>query len=75
MGVSRNTVTVYIVKSSPVAQTVKTLQETQAPSLGWEGTLEKRMVTHSSILPVEFHGQKCLASYSPWGYKESDITE
>ena len=58
MGVSRNTVNVYIVKSSPVAQTVKNLQKTQAQSLGWEGTLEKRMITHSSILPGEVHGQK-----------------
>ena len=36
-----------------MAQTVKKLpamQETQVPSLGREDTLEKRMVTHSSIL-------------------------
>jgi len=26
-------------------------------------------------LPGEFHGQKNLASYSPWGHKESDTTE
>ena len=25
--------------------------------------------------PGEFHGQKSLAGYSPWGYKESDTTE
>ena len=23
----------------------------------------------------EFHGQKSLADYSPWGHKESDTTE
>ena len=23
----------------------------------------------------EFHGQKSLAGYSPWGHKESDTTE
>ena len=34
------------------------MQETQVQSLGWEDPLEKRMTTHSSILPVEFHGQK-----------------
>ena len=37
----------------PVAQKVKNLPampETQVPSLGWEDTLEKGMVTHSSIL-------------------------
>ena len=33
------------------------------------------MATHSSILPGESHGQKSLAGYSPWGHKESDMTE
>ena len=27
------------------------------------------------FLPGEFHGQKSLVSYSPWGRKESDTTE
>ena len=27
------------------------------------------------FLPGEFHGQRSLASYSPWGCKESDTTE
>ena len=27
------------------------------------------------FLPGEFHGQRSLASYSPWGHKESDMTE
>ena len=39
--------------SSLVAQLVKKMpemQETQVQSLGWEDPLEKRMVTHSSIL-------------------------
>ena len=26
-------------------------------------------------LPGEFHGQRSLAGYSPWGRKESDMTE
>ena len=37
----------------PVAQMVKNLpamQETWVRSLGWEGLLEKRKATHSSIL-------------------------
>ena len=33
------------------------------------------MVTHSVSLPGEFHGQRSLAGYSPWGHKESDMTE
>jgi len=27
------------------------------------------------FLPGEFHGQKSLLGYSPWGCKESDTTE
>ena len=61
-----------------MAQTVKNLpamQETQVRSLGWEGPLEVGMATHSSILAREFHGQRKLVGYSPWGCKESDTTE
>ena len=61
-----------------MAQMVKNLRavrETQVQSLGWEDALEKGMVTHSSILPGEFHGQKSLVGHCPWGWKESDTTE
>ena len=67
--------------ASLVAQTVKTLpamQETWVQSLGRKDSLEKGMATHSSIsvlLPGEFHGQRSLADYSPWGHRESDATE
>ena len=27
------------------------------------------------FLPGEFHGQRRLVGYSPWGHKESDTTE
>jgi len=27
------------------------------------------------FLPGEFHGRRSLASYSPWGRKESDMSE
>ena len=27
------------------------------------------------FLPGKFHGQKSLGAYSPWGHKESDMTE
>ena len=33
------------------------------------------MATHSSILPGKSHGQRSLAGYSPWGRRESDVTE
>ena len=44
------------------------VQETWVRSLGREDLLEKGMVTHSSILAWrEFHKQRSLAVYSPWG--------
>ena len=42
---------------------------------GLEDPLEEGMATHSSILPGESHGQKSLVGYSPWGLKESDMSE
>ena len=56
-----------------VAQLVKNLPatwETWVPSLGWEDPLEKGKAIHSSILAREFHGP-----YSPWYWKESDMTD
>ena len=51
------------------------MQETQVPSLGQEDPLEKGMATLSSILDGEFHGQRSLVDYSPWGHIESDRTQ
>ena len=60
-------------QSSLVSQTVKNLPaicETWIQSLGQKDPLEKGMATHSSIFAGEFHGQRKLAGYSPWGSKE-----
>ena len=51
------------------------MQETQVQSLGWVNPLEKGVANHSVFLPGEFHGQRSLEGYSPWGHKESDTTE
>ena len=64
--------------ASPVAQKVKNLPamwETRVQSLRWEDPLEKWTKTHSSILAWRIHGQRSLEGYSPWGHKESNITE
>ena len=64
--------------ASFVAQLVKNqpaMQETWVQSLGWEDPLEKGKATHSSILAGEFHGQRSLLGYSPWGRKELGTTE
>ena len=62
--------------ASLVAQMVKhlpTVWETWVQSLGQEDPLEKEMATHSSILAwkIPWTEEPC----SPWGCKESDITE
>ena len=45
-------------------------------SLGQEDPLEKDMATYYLVfLPGESHGQRSLVGYSPWGCKESDMTE
>ena len=51
------------------------MQETWVLSLGGEDPLEKGMQPTPEFLPGEFHGQRSLVDYSPWGHKESDITE
>ena len=60
------------VKNSPAMWEV---QETRAGSLGEEDPMERGMATIPVFLPKEFHGQKPLSGYSPWGLKESEITE
>ena len=64
--------------ASLVAQTLKhllTMRETQVRSLGWEDPLEKKMAAHSSILAWKIPWTQSLVGYSPWGHKESDMTE
>ena len=50
------------------------MQGTQVQSLGQEDPLEKGMQPTPAFLPGEFHGQRILAGYSPWGPKESEMT-
>ena len=59
--------------ASVVAQLVKnqsTMQETWVQSLGWEDPLERERLPTPVLWPGEFHGL-C----SPWGHKESYMTE
>ena len=51
------------------------LQETWVQSPSWGDPLEKGMLTIPVFLLGEFHGQRSLVGYSPWGRKESDMTE
>ena len=67
--------------ASLVAQTVKNLtavQETWVRFRGWKDPLEKGMaewLPTPIFLPGEFHEQRSLAGYSPWGRKELDMPE
>ena len=47
----------------------------QIQFLGQKDPLEYELAAHSSISPGKFHGQRSIASYSPWGCKESVTTE
>ena len=51
------------------------MQETWVKFLGWEDPLEKEMQPTLVFLHGESQGQRSLASYGPWGYKESGTTE
>ena len=44
-------------------------------SLGWEDPWRREWQNTPVFLPEEFHGQRSLAGYSPWGCKESDTTQ
>ena len=50
-------------------------QEVRVQSLGREDPIEKEMATHSSILAWRIPWTESLVDYSPWGLKESDMTE
>ena len=60
------------VKNPPAVQE---MEEMWIRSLGWEDPQEEEMATTTVFLPGEFHEQRRLAGYSPWGHKESDTTE
>ena len=36
---------------------------------------KRKWQSTSIFLPGEYHGQKSLERYSPWGHKESEMTE
>ena len=69
--------------ASLIAQTVKNLplrQDTWIRSLDGEDPLGKipwrrKWQPIPVFLPGKSHGQKSQVGYSPWGHKESDMTE
>ena len=61
---------VVLVAKNPPANATDTVQP-----LGMEDPLEEGRATHPVFLPGESHGQLSLVSYSPWGRKDSGMTE
>ena len=56
-----------------MVKNLPTIQETWVCSLGWEDPLQKGMATHSNILENSMSRGTWWAS--PWGLKESDMTD
>ena len=53
-----------------MAQMVKNMppmQETRVLFMGWEKPQRREWLSIPLFLPREFHGQRSLAGYSPWG--------
>ena len=61
VGLNRTEVVAKMVKNLPA------MWETQVQSLGWEDPLEKKWQPTPVFLPGEFHEQRSLVGYSPWG--------
>ena len=53
---------VHMIKNPPA------MQETQVRSLGQEDALGKGMVPTPIFFPGEFHEERSLVGYSPWGH-------
>ena len=51
------------------------MQEIWDGFLGQEDPLWRKWQPPPVFLPGEFHGQRSLAGYNPWGHKESNMTE
>ena len=63
---------------SLMTQMVKDLStrlQTQVWSLGRDDPWRREWKHTPVFLPGEFHGQRSLVHYSPWGHKESYVTE
>ena len=51
------------------------MQETQVQFLGLEDPLQEQMAIHFNILSQKIPGQSTLGGYSPWGRKETWLSD
>ena len=49
------------------------MQVTYVPSMVGKIPWRREQLSTSVFLPGEFHGQRSLLGYSPWGHKEQDM--
>ena len=62
-------------KGTQMVKNLPAIQESWILSLGQEDPLEKGIATTPVFLPGELHGQRSLVTCSPWGHKQSNMTE
>ena len=68
----------YTLTASLMAQRVKRLLQCRRPGFNpWIGNIPWRRKWQPTpvLLPGKSHGRRSLEGYSPWGRKESDMTE
>ena len=70
-----STLTLIMQPGGSVVENLSAFQEMQIQSLSQEDPLEKEMATHSNILAWEIPWTEEYGGYSPWGYKELDMTQ
>ena len=60
-----------------MVKTLPAVQETWVQSPAWEDPRDpkRERLSTSVFLPGEFHRQRSMVGYSPWGCKELDMTE
>ena len=67
---------IYII-GFPGSSIAKNLLATAGDVGSWVGKIpwRRERLPTPGFLPGESHGQRSLVGYSPWGHKESDMTE
>ena len=54
---------------------LSTVRETWVRALDWEDPRRRKWQSTPGLLPGKSHAQRSLVDYSPWGRKESNMTE
>ena len=58
-----------------MVENLPAMHKTWVQSQGWEDPRRREWQPTPVSLPGESHGQRSLVGYSPWGCKDSDMTE